>query len=113
MQSRNKPGMTVGEKAHVERVKLLPCSVCDCGGGPTAPSEAHEIEQGNWWVIVALCASCHRGTLMGWHGQKRAWAIRKMTMMDALAVTLRRLFMAREAVQHSIARQPIAKARAA
>lgn len=28
---------------------------------------------------------------MGWHGQKRAWAIRKMDELDALNVTIRRL----------------------
>ena len=29
--------------------------------------------------------------MMGWHGQKRAWAIRKMNELDALNVTIRRL----------------------
>jgi hypothetical protein len=28
---------------------------------------------------------------MGWHGQKRAWAVRKMDELDALAVTIERL----------------------
>jgi hypothetical protein len=28
---------------------------------------------------------------MGWHGQKRAWAIRKMDELDALNVTIKRL----------------------
>jgi hypothetical protein len=28
---------------------------------------------------------------MGWHGQKRMWAIKKMDEMDALAVTIERL----------------------
>ena len=28
---------------------------------------------------------------MGWHGQKRAWHIRKMGELDALNVTIRRL----------------------
>jgi len=28
---------------------------------------------------------------MGWHGQKRAWAIRKMEELDALNVTIERL----------------------
>jgi hypothetical protein len=28
---------------------------------------------------------------MGWHGQKRAWAIRKMDELDALNETIRRL----------------------
>jgi len=28
---------------------------------------------------------------MGWHGNKRAWAIRKMDELDALNVTIQRL----------------------
>jgi hypothetical protein len=28
---------------------------------------------------------------MGWHGQKRMWAIKKMDEMDALDVTIQRL----------------------
>ena len=28
---------------------------------------------------------------MGWHGQKRAWAIRKMDELDALNITIKRL----------------------
>jgi hypothetical protein len=28
---------------------------------------------------------------MGWHGERRAWAIAKMDELDALAVTLRRM----------------------
>ncbi len=28
---------------------------------------------------------------MGWHGQRRAWAIRKMDELDALNVTIQRL----------------------
>jgi hypothetical protein len=28
---------------------------------------------------------------MGWHGQKRAWAIRKMDEIDALNTTIERL----------------------
>ena len=28
---------------------------------------------------------------MGWHGQRRMWAIKKMDEVDALAVTIQRL----------------------
>jgi hypothetical protein len=28
---------------------------------------------------------------MGWHGQKRAWIIKKMDELDALAITIKRL----------------------
>lgn len=87
MHSKNKPAMTKDERAHVERVKRLDCSVCDAPG----PSEAHEPEQGLWFVSIALCADCHRGSFNGLHGQKRMWLVRKMNELDALNVTIRRL----------------------
>jgi hypothetical protein len=76
------------ERAHLARVKQLSCSVCDA----PAPSEAHHIKQGQQYTAVALCPDCHRGAILGWHGQKRAWAVRKMAELDALAVTVERLF---------------------
>lgn len=79
--------MSTRERAHVWRVKELACSVCDAPG----PSEAHHIEQGLHFAVVAVCTGCHRGAVMGWHGQRRAWAIRKMTELDALNITLGRL----------------------
>ncbi len=75
------------ERAHLARVKELPCSLCDQPG----PNEAHHVEQGLQWTAVALCPECHRGPAMGLHGQRRAWAIRKMTELDALNVTIERL----------------------
>lgn len=75
------------ERAHLAAVKELPCSVCDQPG----PSEAHHIEQRQQYTCVALCESCHRGSLLGWHGQRRMWAIKKMGELDALNVTVRRL----------------------
>ena len=74
------------ERAWVGLVKELPCSVCDEAG----PSDAHHIKQGNHFTVVALCKSCHQGSMMGWHGQKRAWAIKKMDEIDALNVTIQR-----------------------
>lgn len=87
MQSKNKPSMTAAERAHVSRIKEMDCVVCDAPG----PSECHEIEQGQWFTSMPLCPDCHRGSLNGWHGQKRAWAVRKMGELDALNVTIRRL----------------------
>ena len=75
------------ERQHLYKVKELPCSVCDASG----PSDAHHIKQGNQYTCVALCKSCHQGSLMGWHGQKRAWALAKMDEIDALNVTIKRL----------------------
>jgi len=79
--------LNAAERRHLACVKLLPCSVCDTPG----PSEAHHVVQGLQYTCVALCPDCHRGPLLGIHGQRRAWAIRKMTEMDALNVTIQRL----------------------
>ena len=78
---------TAKERKHLARVKELPCSVCNRAG----PSEAHHIKQSSAYTCVSLCEACHRGPLMGWHGQKRAWAIKKMDEVDALAVTIENL----------------------
>ena len=75
------------ERLHLGRVKELPCSVCDA----PPPSEAHHIQQGSQWTCVALCVECHRGPVLGWHGQKRGWLIRKMNELDALNITIERL----------------------
>lgn len=87
MQTKNAKSIRAVEREHLARVKELPCSVCDAPG----PSAAHHIKQGQHYTVVALCESCHQGPLMGWHGQKRAWSIRKMDELDALAKTIERL----------------------
>lgn len=75
------------EREHLRRIKQLGCSICDA----PPPVEAHHIEQGLQYTAIALCPSCHRDAVMGWHGQRRAWAIRKMDELKALDVTIRRL----------------------
>jgi hypothetical protein len=91
MQSRNKPAMTAQERRHVARIKLLPCGVCGAGGGESAPSEAHELEQGQWFTAIPLCADCHRGAHNGIHGQARIWAVQRLTELTVLGETIRRL----------------------
>ncbi len=88
MSMNNK--LTAKERQHLQRVKELPCSVCDAPG----PSQAHHINQGQQYTAVALCPDCHQGAFMGIHGQKRAWAIRKMDELDALNKTVERLVWA-------------------
>ena len=78
---------TAKERKHLANVKEPPCSVCDAAG----PSDAHHIQQHRQYTCVALCKDCHQGSVMGWHGQKRMWALKKMDEMDALNVTLKRL----------------------
>jgi hypothetical protein len=88
MQSKNKKAPSKAEREHIVRVKELPCSVCDQEG----PSDCHEIKQGQWETSVALCKDCHQGARNGIHGQKQMWILRKMDEIDAIAVTIRRLF---------------------
>lgn len=75
------------ERRHLANVKELPCSLCDASG----PSEAHHYKQHRQYTCIALCVDCHRGPL-GWHGTKALWRIKKMDEIDALNVTLERLF---------------------
>lgn len=78
---------TAVERKHLGRVKLLPCSVCDQPG----PGEAHHIDQRHAYTCIALCVDCHRNPLLGIHGQRRAWLVRKMDELSALNATVRRL----------------------
>lgn len=87
MQSKNKPSMTAAERRHVARIKEMDCVVC----GASGPSECHEIEQGQWFTSMPLCADCHRGSLNGIHGQKRMWAVKKLTELSALNETVKLL----------------------
>ena len=87
MRTKNAKAIKAHESAHLASVKALPCSVCDAPG----PCDAHHIKQGQHFTAVSLCKDCHQGSFAGWHGQKRAWTVRKMDELDALAVTLERL----------------------
>ena len=86
MWSPNKRRMTAAESRHVERVRALTCVCCDAAG----PSEAHEIEQGKWFLSCALCPECHRGP-SGLHGTRALMRIKKLSELDMLNETLRRL----------------------
>lgn len=88
MWSKNHRSKTDAERRHLEAVKELPCSVCEAPG----PSEAHHMKQQDHWTAIALCADCHRGSFAGWHGQRRAWAVRKLDELGALSITLRGLY---------------------
>jgi hypothetical protein len=88
--SKNKKPPTAAERRHIVKVKELPCSVCDEPG----PSDAHEINQGQWFTSIALCKECHQSPVLGIHGLKRMWAIKKMDELGALNVTIKRLMEA-------------------
>ena len=87
MQSKNKPSMTAAERRHVAKIKQMDCVVC----GASGPSECHEINQGQWFTSMPLCADCHRGGINGIHGQKRMWAVKRLDELSALNVTIQRL----------------------
>lgn len=90
MRSKNHKAISAAEREHLARVKALPCSLCDA----TGPSQAHHIKQQQHYTTVALCESCHQGALLGLHGQRRMWSVRKMDEIDTLAVTVKRLLEA-------------------
>lgn len=87
MQSKNRPAMTIYERAHVDRVKALPCGVC----GVPGPSEAHHIEQSGHFLCIPCCPSCHRDGFNGWHGQRRIWKTLKKDELSVLNETIGRL----------------------
>jgi hypothetical protein len=79
--------LTAPQRRHLAAVKSLPCGVC----GAAEPSDAHHIKQHRQYTCIALCKDCHQDNFMGWHGQKRMWAIKKMDEIDALNITIERL----------------------
>lgn len=87
--------MNSAEKAHILRVKELPCAVC----GAPGPSDAHHILEGRTpgrkapdLLVVPLCKSCHQDNHNGIHGQRRMWDVMKATELVCLADTIERLF---------------------
>lgn len=85
---------TAAEKAHIGRVKELPCAVC----GQSGPSDAHHILEGRTpgrkspnFLTVPLCKDCHQGSLNGIHGQRRMWNVMKATELQCLADTIQKL----------------------
>ena len=88
MQSKNKQAPSVLERAWIAMVKALQCSVCDASG----PSEAHEINQGQWFTSIALCKDCHTGSHNGLHGNKAMWRVMKLDELGALNITIKRIF---------------------
>lgn len=92
MRTKNAKSITQAEHDHIERVKLLPCGVCDGGGGYGAPSDAHHIVQGQHFTVIPLCRDCHQGQFNGLHGQGRMWAVMKKTEMSVLNETIGKLY---------------------
>lgn len=84
---------TAAERRHMGRVAALPCSVC----GAPGPSVVHHIREGHGmsqrashWLTVPLCPRDHTGE-RGIHGDRSEMRLRKLTELDLLADTIRRL----------------------
>jgi hypothetical protein len=87
MFTKNKAKPTASERLHIARIKAMSCIICQA----QAPSECHEINQGQWFTSMPLCADCHRGPINGIHGQKRLWNVYKIDELSALNETIRKL----------------------
>ncbi len=79
--------LTASERAHMARLKMMACAVCEAG----PPVEAHHIVQGQTYTCIPLCADCHTGSHNGIHGRRSMWNITKKTEMSCLNDTVRRL----------------------
>ncbi|MFM0151429.1 hypothetical protein [Paraburkholderia sediminicola] len=93
MQSKNKRAPTVAEGRYIVMIKEMDCGVCEAAG----PSDAHEIEQGQWFTSIPLCRDCHMGGFNGIHGQARIWKVLKKTEMSVLNDTIRKVMNGRAA----------------
>ena len=81
--SPNKKPPTAEERLHIERIKSMPCVLCEAPG----PSDAHHIRQRSHFYTVPLCRACHDS----WHGTKDLWRIKKWDELDAFAATMERI----------------------
>lgn len=87
MRSKNSKAITRAESAHLQAVKGLPCSVCDA----PPPSDAHHVNQGQHFTVIALCKDCHQGSENGLHGRKTMWRVMKLDEWGALNITIKRI----------------------
>jgi len=101
VHSKNKAPMDADERAYVALIKSMHCIVCSAG----APSEAHEPQQGLWFLSVPLCYEDHRGP-HGWHGDKSRWRVAKMTELRAINETRRAVERLRSGATVQPARPP-------
>lgn len=88
MRTKNARPITAQEREHMHRVKSCACVLCDA----PAPSEAHHVQQGLHFITVALCQSCHTGSL-GVHGDKTMMRIKKWSDLHMINETIRRTLL--------------------
>lgn len=79
--------LTKAERAHLARIKSMPCAVC----GHPPISEAHHVRQHLQYTCIPLCASCHRSGHNGVHGQSHIWRVLRKDELSCLNDTVRAL----------------------
>lgn len=87
--------MGVIGKRHMNRVREIPCLICEKCGLGDSPAEAHHIGDGaerSDFLTIPLCPTHHRGAL-GFHGLGEREFNRKYgtTEIELLAETIERL----------------------
>ena len=93
-----KKAKTAAERNHHERIAAMSCVVCDALEIPQEqPTTVHHIREGqgiaqrsSHWLAVPLCHFCHQGG-PGAHGDRSLLRLAKMTELDLLAETIKRL----------------------
>lgn len=87
--------MSKAEEAHIMRIKMLSCSVCDAAG----PSDAHHILVGRTpgrrspdFCTIPLCKLCHQDPKLGIHGLMGMFKIFRVSELDCLASTIEKLY---------------------
>lgn len=83
---------TKAERSHLDRVAGLPCACCG-----DSPVQVHHIREGQGmaqrasdFLTIPLCPSCHTGP-HGVHGDRNMMRVFKLTELEMLADTIRRL----------------------
>ena len=84
--------MNEKEKAHLQRIKEMPCGCC----GKAGPSSAHHVlgddhRRVSHFLTIPLCYDCHQDPFLGIHGQKRTWLMYKKTEKQVIAETIEAL----------------------
>ena len=89
------------DPAHLDRVRALPCCICDAWGlAQTTPTEAHHVVHGRYSqrrtpdrMAIPLCAAHHRGDrgVIGLHSNPAAWKQLYGSDTDWIPITLDKL----------------------
>jgi hypothetical protein len=90
MRTKNARAIDADEAAWLADVKSVPCVFSD----KPPPGEAHHVKQGRHFCTVATSPECHAA---------RVWRLGKMTELDAVNETIRRVVRLRAGKQQQAA----------